>query len=175
MNLNFLTLEEGVLSGRRRSFDLYVPGTPQAQPRSRPRFHGRGYFVPRTDWFDAFQRRARIYAVNQHLHKQPFVKAVRVVVHFFFPKPKPKKKSDAPKHYHDVRPDIDNLVKGLLDALTHAGWWKSDAIVAELSAYKSYSEDPGTQLVVESVIDEDIKSLNTGLISTKVFSSNKPK
>lgn len=37
---------------------------------------------------------------------------------------------------HDKRPDIDNLIKLLLDAMTAAGWFVDDSIVTRLVASK---------------------------------------
>ena len=40
---------------------------------------------------------------------------------------------------HTVKPDIDNLVKAVMDALTTAGWWIDDTQVWSLSTSKQYA------------------------------------
>lgn len=46
---------------------------------------------------------------------------------------------------HTKRPDIDNLAKQILDALTLAGYWDDDARVRRISAGKYYG-DPKTKI-----------------------------
>src|ERR1700736_3577598 len=70
------------------------------------------------------------------LHKQGitavFDKPVRVEAKFLCTQPK-STKLYAPK------PDIDNYVKGLLDAVTQAGWWTDDTLVHQLLAEKAWA------------------------------------
>ena len=40
----------------------------------------------------------------------------------------------------DTRPDCDNSAKELIDAMTDMGFWKDDALVADLHIKKYYSE-----------------------------------
>lgn len=46
----------------------------------------------------------------------------------------------APKRrrYPTVKPDLDKLARGVLDALTDSGVWKDDALVVRLAAEKTY-------------------------------------
>lgn len=47
------------------------------------------------------------------------------------------------------RPDVDNLVKLVLDALNRSGrWWRDDAQVVEVHARKCFSERPRTEVEV---------------------------
>lgn len=43
---------------------------------------------------------------------------------------------------HTVKPDVDNLSKQLLDAMTRLRFWEDDRQVVELVARKWYDEDP---------------------------------
>ena len=80
--------------------------------------------------------------------KRPLEGALSVSMTFSMPRPKSHYrtgryshllKSDAPK-LHTSKPDIDNIVKFYLDALT-GSFWKDDAIVCALEAMKVYAEE----------------------------------
>ena len=61
--------------------------------------------------------------------------ALEVVFCFPFPKSTPKK-DIIHFAYHKSRPDVDNLVKGLLDSLTQSAFWKDDSLIADLHLQK---------------------------------------
>jgi Holliday junction resolvase RusA-like endonuclease len=54
---------------------------------------------------------------------------------------------------HTVKPDIDNLVKLVLDAMTKAGFWKDDSQVVILKAEKRWAgnEECGISVEVKRV------------------------
>lgn len=86
----------------------------------------------------------------------PIADPVEVRVRFVMPTRQGdlRKRSLVPAKWDPTRPDLDNLVKLLLDAATAAGWWKDDAIVVRLIAEKvraAEGEDTGTHLVVEAL------------------------
>lgn len=73
---------------------------------------------------------------------------LRVRLKFYLPRPK-KPRNDRPAS----RPDLDNLVKTVLDACNHGGVWTDDARVCQLAAEKLYAE-PGqerTELLIEAI------------------------
>mgnify|MGYP003873706615 CR=1 FL=1 len=86
-----------------------------------------------------------LLAVRKQYSNEPVNRAVRVDVKFYFPLPKSGEKSLVKK------PDLDNLVKGVLDALNKAGVWEDDSQVVELKAEKMFSEVPGARIEVECV------------------------
>jgi Holliday junction resolvase RusA-like endonuclease len=54
--------------------------------------------------------------------------------------------------FHTKKPDIDNLEKSVLDALTKAGAWKDDSCVASIHSVKRYArfgEKPGVHIALE--------------------------
>jgi crossover junction endodeoxyribonuclease RusA len=55
-----------------------------------------------------------------------------------------------------VRPDLDKLVRAVLDALSEAGVWRDDAQVVSVVARKAYGSAPG--LTVEIVRRESLPS-----------------
>jgi Holliday junction resolvase RusA-like endonuclease len=59
---------------------------------------------------------------------------LRLEVEFYLPRPKARKNND----YVAVKPDIDNLLKSTMDALSNAGVWHDDAQVAAIVSTKRY-------------------------------------
>jgi Holliday junction resolvase RusA-like endonuclease len=75
---------------------------------------------------------------------QPFEGAVSVEMKFFFtlPKSRIKKRTPPPAvQAKDTKPDIDNLIKAILDGLNGAGFWRDDAQIASLSAVKMWTTE----------------------------------
>jgi Holliday junction resolvase RusA-like endonuclease len=50
---------------------------------------------------------------------------------------------------HAVRPDLDNLCKGVLDALVPSGWIADDALVDQLVAEKCRVGDPYLEITMK--------------------------
>jgi Holliday junction resolvase RusA-like endonuclease len=67
--------------------------------------------------------------------------AVRVTVAFFLPRPKSKSKRGV-AYAHLTAPDIDKLLRAVLDALTYVVW-ADDSQVVELLASKQYADVDG--------------------------------
>lgn len=51
----------------------------------------------------------------------------------------------------DKKPDIDNTVKSIMDALTKAEVWQDDRQVISLQAEKMYAEWPRVEISVEAI------------------------
>lgn len=80
-------------------------------------------------------------------------KLVVVNVIFYMPIPNSwtkKQKTEAPGEYHTSKPDIDNLVKGLFDAVNGI-LWADDKQVVRVNATKVYGEKPGFLMEVEEI------------------------
>ena len=75
-----------------------------------------------------------------------------VRVTFYLPRPKSRtRKRSTPFPYPDVRPDLDKLVRAVLDALTHIAW-NDDSQVVHIETSKVYastSVPPGAQIDIE--------------------------
>ena len=85
-----------------------------------------------------------------------FWAAVRVELAFDFPRPKAHfgtgrnqelLKRSAPL-YKRTAPDLDKLARAVLDALTHSGVLRDDALVVELHCSKQYADDPGVNVKI---------------------------
>lgn len=140
------------------TIEVFVEGEPKGQPRVRP-FLSKGkprVFMPSTaaPWQDRIA-----LAVRPFLPETPELGAIEIDVTFFFARPKGhfnKKglRPVAPRH-HTSRTDVDNLLKSLLDCLTHCALWRDDAQVVTLKVRKRYaSPTPGAMLLVRDALED---------------------
>jgi len=111
---------------------LNIPTIPQ--PKLRARIDKRGWaFTPKkTESAEAEIRWHWNASKHQMIPKYPTV----LEVWFFLPKPASAKKSQV---YPVVRPDLDNLVKLVKDALNGFAW-KDDGQIIETHAFKRYGD-----------------------------------
>ncbi len=80
---------------------------------------------------------------------------VNVVFGMPIPKSIPKSRQDAMAQgiiRHTKRPDIDNLIKSVLDALNGVAW-VDDSQIVRLSASKEYSSEPYVYLYIHESVD----------------------
>jgi Holliday junction resolvase RusA-like endonuclease len=123
------------------SFVVY--GTPKGQPR--PRAFARNGLVRMYDPGTAEAWKGEIaLAAKPHTPSEPIAGPVALNLQFYFARPKKHYKretlrADAP-YRHTGKPDIDNLCKAVMDALTQLRWWHDDAQVASLVGLKIYTE-----------------------------------
>jgi Holliday junction resolvase RusA-like endonuclease len=83
--------------------------------------------------------------------RPPITEPVHLRVSFFLPKPKSLKIEEGRDTPHVKKPDVDNLLKATMDAMTDGGVWKDDALVFATSADKWYArEKTGAQIIVET-------------------------
>jgi Holliday junction resolvase RusA-like endonuclease len=120
---------------------LSIPGVPVPQPRQRVAIlagHATTY-TPTRHPVNAFKAAAKLAWRDQCPTVAPAVGPVRLTAFFILPKPASRTRSkDAGKRqYISVKPDLDNLAKSLLDALTGLAWL-DDAQVADLVISKCY-------------------------------------
>ena len=128
---------------------FFVPGQPKGQPR--PRAFARRFGATWT---------ARVYdpgtaegwksaiaiAAKEHI-QNPHAGPLLVTLEFFLQRPKAHflrgvLRENSP-HHHTGKPDVDNLAKAVLDALTTIVAWSDDAIISELHVRKRYADEIG--------------------------------
>ena len=85
---------------------------------------------------------------RQQAPETPLEGPLAVDIFFAFTVPKSRAKKKAQGTYKDTRPDLDNLIKAVLDGLNTAGIWRDDAQIATLSASKVWSDNPRTVVTV---------------------------
>ena len=129
---------------------------PVGQPRPRVTTiggHARMYEAPKGHAIHAFKRAVTAAGYEHWKHgPQDLPFAVRIL--FVMPRPKAKvwKTKPMPRYMHTGRPDLDNLAKGVLDALQGDVIWKEDSQVVRLSLAKvvaSGAEPPHVLIDVE--------------------------
>jgi Holliday junction resolvase RusA-like endonuclease len=143
---------------------FFVPGNPKALKRHRT-YKGKNMKFPVETDPSVGDKQDFLAKCMEHRPKSPFLKPLSLNCIFDFKRPK--------NHYNSKgflkpnttvwktsRPDIDNLVKFILDALNGI-FWNDDTQVVLLSATKSYitTGAPGVYIVVTE-IDEIEKIMN---------------
>lgn len=133
-----------------------VPGLPIAQPRQRHRVvtsGGRTFasnYTPKTAPVNSFKAAVRLACAAAHTG-QPLEGPLVLTVVFVFPRPSALrwKSREMPRQYHAKKPDVDNLVKSLKDALKSLAW-SDDSQVAIVRASKLIaSGDEQSRTMVE--------------------------
>lgn len=127
--------------------EFFVPGVPapqgsktkwgtEANPRTRP-------------W------RATVawHAADAYAGQPPMLGEIRVYANFKFPRPKSHLTAKGElrrgaRWAKTSKPDLDKLLRALLDGLTDGGVFRDDAQVAYVSAWKHYSDQPGVSVDV---------------------------
>lgn len=95
--------------------------------------------------------RAAVFEAVASLDFEPFVKECSIEIVFYLEKPKTVKRV-----LPTVPPDLDKLIRGLLDALTLAHVWSDDALAVDITAVKIYASDterPGAQMIIREIVD----------------------
>jgi Holliday junction resolvase RusA-like endonuclease len=96
----------------------------------------------------------------------PFVRGVIVKMTFRLERPKKhyvagnkmrELREDAP-HFVEQDPDLDNLEKAVMDALTSAFAWTDDNLVVKKTSEKIYSKHPGLVMEIREVTKTDLPS-----------------
>jgi len=142
--------------------ELTILGDPKAQKRHRS--FRRGEHIRNYDP-SSTEKRDFLSIVQSKAPERPFDEPLAVMLYFDMPRPKGHYgtgrnagvlKASAPKE-HTKKPDIDNLVKFVLDAL-HGVYWRDDSIITSIWAKKSYSEKPKTIVVIDKALREQIET-----------------
>lgn len=132
--------------------NVWIPGLPKGQPRARAfarNGHARMYDPGTAEAW----KQSVACAVGPHITNQPpLAGPVYMRVLFVFPRPKSHSNrhgvKDGAPSYHTGKPDVDNAVKAVMDALTALNVWFDDAQVCRLDATKAYGIVPGAYLTV---------------------------
>lgn len=122
--------------------DMVIYGKPM--PKGRPRFSRRGgkvvTYTPRDT--EIYEMNVKALAQLAMMNKDMFEGPVKVTITAYFAH---KKKTG----WHISRPDLDNIVKAIMDGLNGVVF-SDDAAVAQLVASKQYGEER-VEVQVENV------------------------
>ena len=128
---------------------IFVNGIPKAQPRPRMASNGHVY---NPDSADAWKEEIKAAFIANRTKQ--ITEPVHLKVYFFMPVPKGMKIERKNDRYvpHIKKPDTDNLLKAVMDAMTEAWVWKDDALVYWTEAAKFYASDTtGAEIIVETL------------------------
>jgi len=127
-------------------YQLFVNGLPKAQPRPRLASNGK-VFNPHSA--DAWKK--EIQAAFLACRRETITTPVSLTVKFYLPAPKSKNKNDMESMKHNVKPDLDNLLKAVMDAMTGVEIWEDDALVYKIQSEKWYTPiKTGAQIIIEA-------------------------
>lgn len=112
-----------------------IPGQPTAKGRPRMTRGGHAYTPAKTRNYEAF---VKMCFLEKYAQETPITGPVELKVHAAFTIPKSwSKKRKAAADHHTSRPDLDNIVKAIKDALNGIAW-VDDSQVCGLLATKRY-------------------------------------
>lgn len=127
-----------------------VPLLPTA--KGRPRFSKKGFAYTPAKTKQA--ERDFLAIAMDHRPEKPIAGPIQLLLRFSFPKPtKPKWKSEAARKLlvsPCKRPDLDNLVKLVKDALS-GPFWVNDSQIVSMTAAKLYGDAPGTEVYISEL------------------------
>ena len=132
-----------------------IPGSPIGQ--GRPKFstingHAKAYDPEKSRNYKAYVRMLATQAMKENdfeMINGPC--AIKIWAYFDVPKSKSKKFKEAAlasKERPTKKPDADNIVKAILDALNGL-MYKDDSCIVELSCVKYYSDVPRVEVYVQ--------------------------
>ena len=126
-----------------------IPLQPVPLQRARAGFKGGHHF------YDPQQRvkiAIGLYFCNQHGSTPKFQGPLAVEALFYLPIPQNKKEKYHPI-YHYRRPDLDNFLKFVLDAITQTEViWEDDSQVSEIFTKKIYAKKPHMEITIRELI-----------------------
>jgi Holliday junction resolvase RusA-like endonuclease len=129
--------------------ELAILGNPV--PQGRPRFARVGKFVRTYDpkesvaWKDSIKLQAIALIRNNYADWQLLSGPVNLNCEFYISRPASVSVKKRPEP--TVKPDLDNLLKAVKDALKGI-IWVDDSQVTRLSAMKIYSGTPGVKIAI---------------------------
>lgn len=132
------------------SIEVHADPVPQPRPRATVTAGRARIYNPATA--KPFKQKImNMFIQNKDYYPQGI--AVRVRIDYYFKRPASLKRAGDPSDpiAHAKKPDIDNLNKAVLDALSEAGIWHDDRQVADLHARKFYSGKQGTPMVIITI------------------------
>lgn len=122
-----------------RKEEIVIDGEPVA--KARPRFTRTGQvYTP-----EKSRRYERL--VHDTFKGKPFQGAIYVKIEAYLKKPKINKSPFPTK-----KPDIDNIVKSILDGLNGKAW-EDDKQVVKLTASKYWSDSPRVEVMIKEVVE----------------------
>lgn len=130
---------------------LTIDGVPVA--KGRPRLGRYGTYTPKKT--QEYEEYVKMCWFAKYGGVQPSEQSLEVNIVFYLPIPKSVNKKQRAemldgKIKHTKKPDIDNLIKSVLDALNGIAY-SDDSKIIKVAAEKQYSEKPRTEIQISEV------------------------
>lgn len=130
---------------------LTIDGVPVA--KGRPRLGRYGTYTPKKT--QEYEEYVKMCWVAKYGSIQPSEQSLEVNIVFYLPIPKSVNKKQRAEMLdgrikHTKKPDIDNLIKSVLDALNGIAY-SDDSKIIKVAAEKQYSEKPRTEIQISEV------------------------
>lgn len=125
------------------SSTFFISGIPKAQPRPRAFARNGKAHVYNPATAEGWKSCVALCA-KPHAPCEPTAEPVALEIDFLLPRPKAhyfasgEVKPTAPD-FHPKKPDLDNLIKAVMDAMTELGFWVDDSQVVSILASKRYA------------------------------------
>lgn len=136
--------------------EFFIAGIPKAQPRVKAFRRGNHAGVYTPDSAESWKQAVRLEAIA-NAPESILANPIRLQLEFFMPRPKshlgkdglPKPKSPV---FHPKKPDLDNLIKAVTDAITDTQRvWLDDSQVYQITASKIYGlKGTGCRVAINS-------------------------
>lgn len=125
---------------------FFIEGHPVAQ--GRPKFFRRGNHVGAYDPAKSKDWKSWVKMVATSKGVKPLSGPVSLSLTFQFTRPVSVSAKKRP--HHTVKPDLDNCIKGIKDALKGIAWI-DDSQVCQIDASKVYADSPGVRVAISGV------------------------
>lgn len=138
-------------------YEMEVLGKPRPQGRPRAGKRGNSQFTQiYEDSKDTDAKNVLAVVLRQEAPKHLLSQAIQVDLFFYMARPKSHYRTgkysgilkDSAPTLHIKKPDIDNLRKLTMDAMTGV-WWTDDSIVCKGFTQKYYSDKPRTEIKIK--------------------------
>lgn len=126
------------------------PPTITAQQKGVRVVHGRPFFYEKHEVTQA--RRTIEWAMKKYVPDEPIQGPVILSVALGIPT---KDKKRLKKEWKDTRPDLDNMLKLLLDCLTEMKFFRDDAQVVQLHSQKKWSAEGYMHIKITEIEDAE--------------------
>ena len=128
-----------------------VMGTPVA--KGRPRVTKWGAYTPEKTV--NYENLVQFSYLQEYKNIEPLEGYLKIEIAFYMPIPKSTSKKNRElmigwKLLPDKKPDIDNMIKSITDALNELAY-QDDKQIVEVHAYKYYSEQPKAVVMINKL------------------------
>ena len=133
---------------------FFIPIKPESKLRARFARGGRVYSVKKTSKYESAVKSVCRQTMERK-HLKPFESCVCVVLRFNFEHPQSwSERRKKQRAWHTSKPDLDNLVKAVLDALNGVAY-TDDKLVVRVDARKIWSTSDSVSVTVEELSESE--------------------